>query len=336
MLMKPDYPMSKIFFKLDEPQKIIDYLHYRHIIEAKEDVTSIEKAGDSNMNFTVRVKKKEGSFIFKQSKPFVEKYPHIPAPEDRVNLEGKFYQITGQSEKLMKQMPKILFRDPEYHVLGLEDLGELSSYEMLYSGQKITNHEVDQLIDWLQTLHGLSFDEHQKLDMANKEMRALNHEHIFDLPLRENNGLNLDEITPGLDAIALSLKKDDAFVKRVHSFGEVYLGEGEYLLHGDYYPASWIKKGDEIFIIDAEFAFIGPREFDVAIMLAHFWLSGQSEALIEYTKSSYSGLDIEMVDAFTGIEIMRRLLGVAQLPLNADLEKKKGWLERSYKLVLGD
>ncbi len=37
----------------------------------------------------------------------------------------------------------------------------------------------------------------------NTEMRVLNHESVFALPLRKDNGPDLDAITPGLSALAI-------------------------------------------------------------------------------------------------------------------------------------
>jgi 5-methylthioribose kinase len=45
-------------------------------------------------------------------------------------------------------------------------------------------------------------------------------------------------------------------------------------------------------------------------------------------------LDRNLTARFTGIEIMRRLIGVAQLPLGYGLDRKKELLELSQALVL--
>jgi hypothetical protein len=57
-------------------------------------------------------------------------------------------------------------------------------------------------------------------------MRALNHEHIFRLPLAPDNGLDLDRITPGLDALSRELKEDERYVTRVRALGALYLDSG--------------------------------------------------------------------------------------------------------------
>jgi 5-methylthioribose kinase len=64
-------------------------------------------------------------------------------------------------------------------------------------------------------------------------------------------------------------------------------------------------------------------------MLAHLHLSEQPAAIIEAAQTQYDrpdGFDEQLLGQFTGIEIMRRLIGLAQLPLSLSLEKKVGLL----------
>lgn len=286
------------------------------------------------MNFTVRIKTEGDSFIFKQSRPYVEKYPQIPAPEHRVSMESRFYQFVSHKKGVSDQMPEIIHADSEQDVLIMQDLGELSSFEKIYVGDKIATEEIDQLINWLKTLHSLSFTDAERVRLENREMRILNHEHIFSLPLRKNNGVDLDAITPGLRHQAEQLKNDQGFVERVEETGEWYLQNGRYLLHGDYYPASWLQKDGKIFIIDTEFAFFGSKEFDYGIMWAHLILSGQATAVIDHFLSACGGLNLDVLARYAGVEIMRRLIGVAQLPIQLSLKQKKNLLEHSKMLVL--
>ncbi|MEM6380022.1 MAG: phosphotransferase [Bacteroidota bacterium] len=327
--------MTKTLFTHQDKSTLSQYLVGKGLIQSIAQIVEIEKVGDSNMNFTVRVKLIDRSFILKQSKPYVEKYPQIPAPENRVSIEGQFYDLVGKSEALSQQMPNILYSDHDQDVLILEDLGELSSYEKLYAREKVEKGEIEKLIDWLRALHLLEFSDKQKQTLENREMRLLNHEHIFDLPLKRENGIDLDQFTPGLQEASEFLKKNELYVNRVKELGELYLKNGHYLLHGDYYPASWLKKEEDLFIIDAEFAFFGVREFDLGVMLGHLILSRQNQSLVQFTHQCYSELDESLVNAYAGVEIMRRLIGVAQLPIQVTLDQKKEWLKLSEKFVLG-
>ena len=103
--------------------------------------------------------------------------------------------------------------------------------------------------------------------------------------------------------------------------------QSEGLLHGDYFPGSWLRSAAGLRIIDPEFCFFGPPEFDAGVMLAHMLLAGQARRV------AFPGLDRALVDRFAGIEIMRRLIGVAQLPLAFGIERKRDLLNLSREMV---
>jgi len=67
-------------------------------------------------------------------------------------------------------------------------------------------------------------------------------------------------------------------------------------------------------------------------------LADQAPALSEGVWDGYAaspGFDRRLAAGFAGVEMMRRLLGVAQLPLSAGLARKRALLERARALVLG-
>jgi 5-methylthioribose kinase len=171
-------------------------------------------------------------------------------------------------------------------------------------------------------------------------MRKLNHEHVFSFPLNSGNGLSLDSITPGLSALARQLQQNVAFCKAVAEAGAAYLNsraEG-CLLHGDYFPGSWLRTEHGVFVIDPEFCFYGPPEWDVGVMLAHLHLAGQPAAMGNRALSMYTAhapLDRTLLSKFAGVEIMRRLIGVAQLPVAYGLRAKEELLHLARNLVLG-
>lgn len=164
-------------------------------------------------------------------------------------------------------------------------------------------------------------------------MRALNHENQYDIPLRRSNGLHLDGITPGLAAIADGLKTDEEYCARVAQLGWVYLGEGKTLLHGDFFPGSWLSTERGVAVIDPEFCFLGPAEYDLGVFLAHLALAGSTQLWPGVAERYVGEADWALARAFAGAEMMRRLIGVAQLALAADLKMKREWLEQSREMV---
>jgi 5-methylthioribose kinase len=181
-----------------------------------------------------------------------------------------------------------------------------------------------------------------RLALANRDMRALNHEHMFALPLREANGLDLDAytLTPGLDAAAAPLKADTTYGQAVAALGERYLHEeGDSLLHGDFFPGSFLQTAAGVRVIDPEFCFCGDAELDLGVFAAHLLLAGEpavrAESIFSLYRSAGGHFSAPLARQYAGVEIMRRLIGVAQIPtLQASLARKTGWLALSRRLVL--
>ena len=315
------------------------YLHDHAWLAPERQINAVTKAGEGNMNFTARITLDDAtSFILKQSPPYVAKYPQIAAPDARILSEVAFYRATSNASVVRQRLPGLLFHSPSDRLACFEDLGEGRDMTSLYAGERLAESTLSDLLSWLSALHHLLLrpDDWGEA-LANRAMRKLNHEHIFVLPLTGSQATQLDEITPGLGAMAAEISTDRAYGARAIALGERYLADGQHLLHGDFYPASWLQHRDGVKIIDAEFAFFGPPEFDVGVLIAHLQLAGEpltdvARVLCRYAPPAHFSADLAR--AFAGIEVMRRLLGVAQLPLTCGLNAKRALLDVSRTLVL--
>jgi 5-methylthioribose kinase len=317
------------------------FLAQRGWLEPGERLLGAERAGEGNMNLTLRVRTTTRSVIVKQGRPWVEKYPTIAAPAERTLLEAKWYALAGRVASVAARLPKLLAVDQDAKVLLMADLGARGDYLHLYCGGELGVVELDALVDWLLNLHGSFAGDPAAAQIKNIAMRQLNHEHIFEVPLRADNGLDLDAITPGLSAVAAQLRLDQGLLDAIDGLGARYMAVASTpgamtLLHGDYYPGSWLQ-ADEPWIIDPEFGFFGRPEFDLGVMLAHLDLAAQPAELAEHVLRRYtaaaSRVDVSLARGFAGVEVMRRLLGVSQLPISFDLEGKRELIERARTLI---
>ena len=315
-------------------------LHELRWLPRDAKLLSAEPAGEGNMNRTLRVHTDSdpATLILKQSVPFVAKYPDIPAPIERAAAEAAFYAAIKSTPDVQARTPALIGYDSANYLLAFEDLGPGSDQIGLY--EQTTCHAdilklTAPLTNWLSKLHAIRA---QKL--ANRAMRELNHTHIFVLPLRTDQGLEHGDLTD----MATTFAGDAMLVARANELGAIYLGDASHasqavLLHGDFYPGSWLSDSHgNTRVIDAEFCFVGPAEFDVGVMLAHLLFSGLSWQQAQQTCAPYSapdGFDSTLRDRFAGMEVIRRLLGVAQLPLAATSEQKRSWLHEAHGLVLG-
>ena len=306
-----------------------------------EAIESVAVAGDGNMNCTLRVCTDQRNVIVKQSRPWVEKYPAIPAPMNRALYEIQFYEAVAGIPRVAARMPKLIGFDRDRHLLLLEDLGEGKDGTFLYNefdASQLAN-QIPILAQWLAELHNQTANNPALADFSNRELRQLNHTHIFEIPFQSPAAIDLDSITPGLNEIGRQFSEHTRLVERANELGELYLNDGDTLLHGDFFPGSWLFTSSGLFVIDPEFCFAGRAEFDLAVCAAHLRMMGageeKSESLFRVYEELASPLDRKLVNGWAGIEIIRRLLGVAQLPLARTLEEKQLLLDWAKNAVLG-
>jgi 5-methylthioribose kinase len=328
------------------PEQIEHYLLERRLLTADALPITVTPAGAGNMNLALRVAPARGrSFILKQGRPWVAKYPQIPAPVARTLVEAAFYEEVRGTPSVARLMPALLHVDPVNHVLVLEDVGTQGDFTPLYRGAALAPETLAELLDWLAHLSEVEVPPSRREAFANLAMLKLNHEHIFLFPLRPFNGLDLDAITAGLQGAAGELQRDHSYVESVAKLGTIYFREwngvsippvSRTLVHGDYFPGSWLHAGESIRVIDSEFCFLGPREFDYAVLAAHLLMARAGQTALDQVMTAVEGqrLNADLVHMYAGIEIMRRLIGVAQLPLALDLEQKRDLLRLSRRLTL--
>lgn len=313
------------------------FLKEMNCLSAQEQVLAVETPGEGNMNVVLRITTNERSLIVKQSRPFVQKYPTIPAPIERIAVEHQFYKTlvehSAAESLVLSHVPRVLAYVPTHHLLVLEDLGAGEDLTLLYQEQTISQQLLSELTELAAAIHKTPVASSYP---TNEELKALNHQHIFVLPFLEDNGFSLDSIQVGLAALAVPYKQNQALKAVVEQLGERYLASGEVLIHGDYYPGSWMQRGNTVFLLDPEFSYRGLAEFDVGVMAAHVLLiTGDLEQLHQVLEAYPSSFDQSLAEQIAGVEVLRRLIGLAQLPLERSLEEKAVLLEQAAALLLG-
>ncbi|WP_288428738.1 phosphotransferase [uncultured Spirosoma sp.] len=321
-----------------EPQLLRDYLVRRGWIDESESIMTLEKPGEGNMNYILRISTPIRTLIVKQARGYVEKSPTIVAPAERAVIEGHFYEAVQDVPMLAEQMPHLLGLDPENNILVLEDLGRARDYTNLYQpGQQLGDDEQVVLTEYLANLHHHFAVVTPTPVLRNKAMRALNHEHMFVYPFQIDNRFDLDTVQPGLQELAMSYKTDSALKTAIQRLGDMYLADGPTLLHGDYYPGSWLRTDAGPKIIDPECCFYGSPEYDLGVFVAHLQLASQPNRMAERVLALYretASFDEKLRQQFSAVEIMRRLIGLAPLPLPLSLDQKAQLLTDARKVFV--
>lgn len=297
----------------------------------EEKIKAVEMPGEGNMNVVLRITTNKRSFILKQSRPYVQKFKEIAAPLERIDVEYQFYRSL-EDPVIRANFPRILAYNPAHYLMQLEDLGDCHDLTYWYKDRDIVPEELQKLVQLLAAIHA---QEAPADYPENLELRKLNHQHIFVLPFMEENGFQLDNVQKGLEALAAPYKKDGEISRAVRAAGNLYLKPGKVLLHGDYYPGSWMSTKNKLYVIDPEFSFLGFPEFDLGVMTAHAIMATGKTSYTKTIRSLYGGkVRDDLVSRIAGIEIMRRLIGLAQLPLVRTIEEKEYLLRAARKLIL--
>ncbi len=331
------------FVDAADPTALSSYLVQQGWIAPTRRITALSRAGDGNMNLVLRVALDDGTtFILKQSRPWAEKYPSVDAPAARANVEAEYYQRTATHATLAAGSPTLYHVDTDSHILMMQDLGGGADLSTLYRpGATLEHDTLIALVDYLVVLHRNFRQPHCGFVIDNHAMRALNALHIFKLPFADNTGFDLDAITPGLAVVAASCREDAALLAGIENLERRYLSTGNTLLHGDFFPGSVLLTAQGIKVIDPEFCYFGDPEFDVGVLLAHLTLADQSPALIKQGLAHYQAgitealpFSAALCRQYAGIEILRRLLGLAQLPLTLDLDAKQALVTKAGQWLL--
>lgn len=331
---RASFPNGFFLFK-ENLSDIERYLKDWRFISEDDTLLELKKPGDGNMNYVLRaIFKHSESIIIKQSRPWVEKYPQFEAPIIRNVVERTFLDLVQLDERLSEHTPRVIGFDASSNILVTQDIRKSKDLSRVYKrGEVVTNSEITQVVDYANNLLTIT---NTATFPTNVDMRKLNHHHIFDLPFKVGNGFNLDEIQNGLQDISTICTSDSELTRKVNDLGNVYMSQGKHLVHGDLYPGSILETEECLYIIDPEFSFIGPSEWDIAIFIAHLMLAQIPKEQVHFTIDSFqkpASFNQLQFCGFIGTEIIRRLIGLAQLPLELKLEEKEQLLREATSLI---
>ena len=328
-------------FLLDpaNPEHITELLRARNWIPADASTVRVEPAAEGPMNLTLRVHWVERSAtrrsaILKHAHPRVERSARTPAPASRILVEADFYRVVAEYRDVAAAMPALLAVDESDRLLWIQDLGDVGKHRDRYGDDALTQPELDVLLRWLSALHRVEVDPERWPALRNRAMRELNHAQLFEIPMDRDQAPELDSICPGLEAASATLRRDPELRSALRQLGSCYLRDGPVLLHGDFHPESWLASGEGPRVIDPAFAFLGRAEFDLGVLGAHLLFTGTDNPDFE-AYDPPPRYEPELARAFAGVEVIRRLLGVAQLPLAAELDTRVDWLDAGRRAVLG-
>jgi len=263
----------------------------------------IDEIGDGNLNFVFLVTSSSDTskqLIIKQAVPYLrcvgESYP---LSKDRMTYEIRSLE---RFAKLSPHIPKIYHSDEEMSVLIME---YLSSHVIMRKGMiegmeypKFAEHISSSLANTLfktSSLYLSSSDKRKLISQFNdnSELCKLTEDFVFTAPFMEDE---TNAYLPELTDVADRISNDVELKTKILQLKYKFMNQSDALLHGDLHTGSIMVNQDDTYVIDSEFAFVGPMGFDVGALIANLVMSWVSHTLQD-NDSRYSDLILDTINS---------------------------------------
>ncbi len=239
----------------------------------------VDEVGDGNLNLVFIVRGPDGSLVAKQALPYVRLVGESwPLPLKRAFFEHE--ALTTQIDCTPDLLPAVYHYDDAMALTVMEHLTpHIILRKGLIAGTIYPNLAEDISEFMAQTLFKtsdlyLSAKEKKRRNAVfcdNDELCKITEDLVFTDPYRI---AELNRWTsPQLDDIAAGFREDAALKVAVQALKEIFMGRAEALIHGDLHSGSIMVTGTQTKVIDPEFAFYGPRGFDVGAVLGNLFLA---------------------------------------------------------------
>ena len=253
---------------------------------------SIDEIGDGNLNFVYIVTNtsNQKSLIVKQAVPYLRIAGEgFPLSRERMSYEIRALQL--YAELVPNLVPKIYHADEEMSLIIMENLSKhIIMRKGLIETVTYPNFAEDistflaQTLFYSSSLYLTSTQKRQLIDRfnTNVELCKLTEDFVFTLAFMKDE---TNDINPEIQEEAESLFNENTFKKNLLELKYIFMTKSDALLHGDLHTGSIMLNSDETYVIDPEFAFVGPFGFDIGALLAnminsyisHFYRSEDSK-----------------------------------------------------------
>ena len=277
--------------------------------EIEVDAIEINEIGDGNLNFVYIVtnRNNQKSVIVKQAVPYLRIAGEgFPLSRERMSYEIRALQFYG--ELVPKLVPKIYHADENMSLVIMENLSNhIIMRKGLIDGVVYPNFTEDistflaKTLFYSSSLYLDSAKKRQLIDKfnANTELCKLTEDFVFTLAFMEDE---TNDINPQLLEEAKELFRDSSFKKNLLELKYIFMTHSDALLHGDLHTGSIMLNHDETYVIDPEFAFVGPFGFDIGALIAnminsyisHFYRSEDEQYqawILESIKEIWNGFE---------------------------------------------
>jgi 5-methylthioribose kinase len=317
-----------------------------------EPASAFEEIGDGNLNYIYRVSSATDSVIVKHALDYIRiSHGSRPLTIDRTVYEARALAV---SDKLAPgRVPKVHAVMPDSGILVMEDLRHHKTLRSLCLSPEVGQERLDLVGEFLARTHLQS----SAVLLAPEERAAYVTEFINPDMVRHTLGVTFRRPFDGslvqdpqdvVADLAQNLVQDLATRIRAHDLALDFASNAEALLHGDMHTGSVMVDGDDVRVIDPEFAMMGPIGFDLGCFLAHLAIAHAHHVLLSNHRAvavitqwatdfwagyvrgienlwppdrvgrkSFLARQLGRAGAYGGIEMIRRVVGGAYVPETA-------------------
>lgn len=239
------------------------------------DIT-ISEIGDGNLNFVYIVTNttNQKSLIVKQAVPYLRIAGEgFPLSKDRMNYEIRALQFYSQI--VPNLVPKIYYADEEMSLVVMQNLSEHIIMRKGLIDRVIYPDFAEHISTFLartlffsSSLYLNSSDKRALIDRfnTNRELCKLTEDFVFTFAYMQNE---TNDINPDLISEAEEFFSQNDFKKNLLKLKYIFMTQTDALLHGDLHTGSIMLNQKETYVIDPEFAFVGPFGFDIGALIAN-------------------------------------------------------------------
>lgn len=239
----------------------------------------VREVGDGNLNLVFLADGPSGGVCVKQALPYVRLVgPDWPLPLERTYFEHECLKDHGRH--VGRLVPEVHHYDAKLYAIVME---RLSPHVIMRRGM-VDGVVYEGFADALATYcaKALFFTSDLYLPAAEKKARVavfagntalckITEDLIFTDPYREHP---LNRWTsPQLDGHKRAFENDAELKLAVSRLKERFVTSAEALLHGDLHTGSIMVTEDDTRVIDPEFAFYGPRGFDLGAVIGNLLIN---------------------------------------------------------------
>lgn len=267
-------------YKVLDIRTIIDYIsNIKSVMNYfGSDEIRADEIGDGNLNYVYKissVKNPQRVLIAKQAVPFLRCVGEdFPLSRERMTYEiralQKFHAIFPTF------VPKIHYASEEMSLVVMDYLGNhiimrkglIGSVKYKNFSEHISTYLAATLF-YTSSLHLGSSDKRELMDKfnSNTELCKLTEDLVFSFAFMDHETNDNENVKDNPEAEKLFA--DTEFKERVLELKYKFMTQSDALLHGDLHTGSIMINDKETYVIDPEFAFVGPFGFDVGALLAN-------------------------------------------------------------------